>query len=155
RAEPVGEAARRLGVAQEQEAPRRETIRQALEDVPSLRHIEIDEDVATEDELEPLAMRIRLRVEIEAFELDDRAELRRRLHLAFLALRPAEHVRLEISRRDLRRALERPHRLLRALQDAGRNVGGEDVELPARREMREEAHGDRVRLLAARAGRAP
>src|SRR5258706_622024 len=52
RAEAIGETARRFGVAQEEEPIVREAIREALEDVPSLRNIEVDEDIAAKNDVE-------------------------------------------------------------------------------------------------------
>ncbi len=101
--------------------------------------------------------RVALVVQVQALEPHEGADLRRRLHVALLRRRAAQHVRLAVRGRDLGRLVERPHGGLGLGEDARRDVGREDLDLPpgARREVMEEHHRERVRLLARRAPGAP
>src|SRR5262249_45184555 len=113
--------------------------------------------VPAEDEVETAADGVGVGVKVQPLEADERADLGPRFHEALLGPRALEQERAPVRGRDLPRLLERPDGRARGVEDAGRQVGAEDLDLPAAR-LREEApqhHRDRVRLLARRAARAP
>jgi hypothetical protein len=155
--QPRREAGDVLGVAQEQVAARGELPGEAGHQPPLRLAVEIDHDVAAEDDVEPLAERPRLPDQVHLRETDQRAGLRPHGHEARVLARAAEEVLAPQGHRD---GLGAPLLVDAARgvgQDLGVHVGRHDLHVPLgqRREVLQQADGQGVRLLAGGAAGAP
>src|SRR5258705_328972 len=153
----IAHSRQRLRVPEEQEAVRREASQEPCDDMLLGGRIEIDHDVAAEDQVEPVAHRVRVGLQIELLEPHDVADLRPRLHAVVVLAGAAQHEALQVRRRDLPRPLDGPRRRPRLVEDARGDVRGQHFDGPARArgEVMEQAHGHRDRLLARRTRGAP
>ena len=93
---------------------------------------------------------VRLVVEVQALETDDRTHLGPRLHPPFLRPDAAQHVALQVACRDLAALVDRAQSAARARSRTRveRSVARISTSQPARRQVVEEQHGERVWLLA-------
>src|SRR5262245_55160006 len=93
---------------EEEKTARLETVEEAVDDAQLRGGVEVDQDVAAENQVEAAGDAIRLVLEIHVREADARGELRTRGHPAFLRPRAAEHECFPVVHRNLRGALDGP-----------------------------------------------
>src|SRR5574337_382031 len=86
--DPVCQAVQGLRVPQEEVSPRRQVIQQPLDHAQPRLGIEVDENVAAEDQVEAVRHGVGIINEVETLEPDDGTDLRVDLHLPCLGARP-------------------------------------------------------------------
>src|SRR5436309_819592 len=129
--ERVRRAGEALRMAEEEESGRCEMLCQTIENLRFRFAIEVNEDIAAEDEMERIADGVLLVIEVDASELDHRFQPRVRTHPSLFTAEAAEHPRFAVTVGDVAAARDGPDAVARRRQDARRDVGREDLDAPA------------------------
>src|SRR5690606_35450516 len=141
-------------VADAQVAAGREYLSEATDEALACRLIEIDHDVAAENDVEGTPHGPLLH-QIQRAKRDEPRELAAHLHIARLRTRPAAEESVQARRRNRRHALERVDAALRFGDDVAVDVGREDLDIPSRRSRHDLGcdHCDAIGILAGRTPR--
>jgi len=134
-------------MADEEIPVRSEAVRELLDDASPALGTEVDEDVAAEHQIERAFSGRAVVVKIHPPEADQLAQLGPGFHEGGVRAGALQHERFEMALGNLVDLVDGPHRRLGPPQRMGRQVRGQDVDLPAL-ESRQQRHRQRVGLFA-------